>query len=160
MERKRAFAIHSGVFHPLPACSLGDVTLQPPGSPHTSWKHFLLPLIGSSKLSLEHLACCLLLELWGVPGGSWWVFWRTFCVCVFVCVCVFKDVSAVLHQIAKKDFPLSPSDSVLWDRKVASNNQERFASIRVFLLGLNEPYNSVNLHSAYSKSPHYIKDLL
>ena len=63
-------------------------------------------------------------------------------------------------QIAKKDFPSSPSDSVLWDRKVASDNQERFASIKVFLLGLNEPYNSVNLHSAYSKSPHYIKDLL
>ena len=121
MERKRAFAIHSGMFHPLPACSLGDVTLQPPGSPHTSWKHFLLPLLCSSELSLEHLACCLLLELWGVPGGSWWVFWRAFCVrgfvcvCVCVCVCVQRYIcgatsnSKERFRMKSNNLPLPPS---------------------------------------------------
>lgn len=113
MERKRAFAIHSGVFHPLPACSLGDVTLQPPGSPHTSWKHFLLPLLCSSKLSLEHLACCLLLELWGVPGGSGWVFWRAFCVCVCVCVqryiCGVASNSKERFRMKSNSLPLHPS---------------------------------------------------
>lgn len=50
--------------------------------------------------------------------------------------------------------------TILWGTKLASDDLKRFALIQGFFshLGLNEPYNCVNLHSPYSKSSHYIKD--
>lgn len=63
-------------------------------------------------------------------------------------------------QTAKKAFPSSPWDSILWGRNVASDNLERFASTKFSPLGLSELNNSANFRSPYSKNPHYIKDLL